>query len=164
MENNNKKYIVAWVKAIILLPINVVIFIPVLILYFTHFRYASPTVWQSILGCIILILGLTLAIWTMVLFHKIGKGTPAPWDKKEKLVVEGPYKSIRNPMLLSVMLMLLSESIILNSKILLIYTIFCFILNCFYFKFVEEKQLEKRFGEEYIEYRKNVPMWFPRIR
>ena len=32
-----------------------------------------------------------------------------------------------------------------------------------YLKLVEEKELEKKFGQAYIDYKKKVPMFFPRL-
>jgi protein-S-isoprenylcysteine O-methyltransferase Ste14 len=42
--------------------------------------------------------------------------------------------------------------------------IFFFVLNTVYFIFSEEPGLERRFGSEYNEYKKNVPRWIPRLK
>jgi protein-S-isoprenylcysteine O-methyltransferase Ste14 len=39
-----------------------------------------------------------------------------------------------------------------------------FIGNAIYFPLIEEKGLEKRFGDEYRDYKANVPRWIPRLR
>lgn len=153
-----------WIKAIIILPFNVIVTIPCLILYFSGFRYTVPNIYQIILGIILLFCGLYLAIWTMILFYKIGKGTLAPWAPTKHLVIEGPFKIVRNPMITGVLTILTSEALILNSSNLLYWMILFFIINCIYFKVFEEKQLEKNFGEEYLEYKKNVPMWIPKFK
>lgn len=153
-----------WIKAILILPFNVIVVIPCLILYFSKYSYVIPSLWQIIIGVIVLLFGLTLAIWTMVLFQKIGKGTLAPWATTKHLVVEGPFKYTRNPMITGVLAVLLAESLILNSINLLYWMVLFFIINCIYFKVFEEKQLIRNFGDEYIEYRKNVPMWLPKIK
>jgi len=36
--------------------------------------------------------------------------------------------------------------------------------NAIYFPLVEEKGLEKRFGDDYLEYKQNVPRWIPRFK
>lgn len=153
-----------WIKAIIILPFNVTVIIPLLILYFTKFQYRVPNIVQLILGVLLLLLGLVLAIWTMVLFQKIGKGTLAPWATTKHLVVEGPFKFVRNPMITGVLLILTAESIILNTMCIFYWAALFFVINCVYFKLFEEKQLERNFGEEYLEYKKNVPMWIPKIK
>lgn len=153
-----------WIKAIIILPINVTIVIPFLILYFSKFQYNIPNIIQIIFGIILFIFGLFLAIWTMILFNTIGKGTLAPWAAPKHLVVEGPFKIVRNPMITGVLSILTAESLILNSINLFYWMIIFFIVNCIYFKLFEEKQLEKKFGQEYWEYKQKVPMWIPKFK
>jgi protein-S-isoprenylcysteine O-methyltransferase Ste14 len=46
----------------------------------------------------------------------------------------------------------------------LAWAILVFIINTVYFIFSEEPGLQKRFGEEYVEYKKNVPRWIPRLK
>ena len=59
--------------------------------------------------------GLALAVWTTSLFRTVGEGTPAPWAPPKKLVVRGPYRHVRNPMITSVLLMLGAESLFFGS-------------------------------------------------
>ena len=153
-----------WIKAIIILPFNVTVVIPCLILYFSKYKFSIPCPWQIISGLTLLFAGLYLAVWTMSLFHKIGKGTLAPWAATKHLVVEGPYKIVRNPMILGVLAILIAESLILNAINIFYWAILFFLINCIYFKVFEERQLERKFGKEYLEYRDNVPMWFPKIK
>lgn len=153
-----------WLKAIIILPFNVTVVIPSLILYFSKFQYNIPNIIQIIFGIILFIFGLFLAIWTMILFNTIGKGTLAPWAATKHLVIEGPFKITRNPMITGVLSILTAEALILNSINLLYWMIIFFIINCIYFKLFEEKQLERNFGQEYLEYKKKVPMWIPKFK
>ena len=153
-----------WIKAIILLPFNVLVVIPCLILYFTKFHYHVPSVLQLSLGCLFLLCGVFLSWWTMVLFHKVGKGTPAPWAAPKHLVIQGPYKFVRNPMIISVLLILIGESLVLNTRYIFYWAIIFFVLNCIYFKMFEEKQLERKFGVSYLNYKKSVPMWIPKFK
>ncbi len=153
-----------WIKAIILLPFNVTVSIPCLILYFVGFKYITPNLLQIILGLMLLMFGLFLAIWAMYLFHKIGKGTLAPWAQTKNLVIEGPYKYVRNPMIIGVLSILLSEVLILNTIWLFYWFVLFFVINSVYFKLYEEKQLEKAFGSNYLKYKKDIPMWLPKIK
>ena len=153
-----------WVKAIIILPFNVTVVIPCLILYLSKYKFSIPCPWQLISGLTLLFIGLYLAVWAMSLFHKIGKGTLAPWAATKHLVVEGPYKIVRNPMILGVLAILIAESLILNAINIFYWAILFFLINCIYFKAFEEKQLERKFGKDYLEYKNNVPMWFPKIK
>lgn len=153
-----------WIKAIVLLPGNALIVIPAILLYFTNYSYAYPHTVQIIIGMIFLLLGLFLAIWTMYLFEVVGKGTAAPWHPPQKLVVKGPYRHVRNPMLTSVLIMILAETLLLHSYVLLIYFFAFLVINTIYFYFFEEKSLEKRFGEDYVMYKQNVSRWIPKIK
>lgn len=153
-----------WIKAIIVLPFNVIVIIPSLILYFSKFKYFMPNIVQLIFGIVLLVFGLFLAIWTMILFAKIGKGTLAPWAATKHLIIEGPYRIVRNPMITGVLLVLTAEALILSSIYIFYWMVLFFIINCVYFKLFEEKQLVRNFGDEYIAYRKSVPMWFPKIK
>ena len=153
-----------WLKAIFILPFNVTIVIPCLILYFTKFRYNLLHYWELIFGILLILLGLSLAIWTMILFHKIGKGTLAPWASTQHLIIEGPYKITRNPMITGILIILFGETLVLNSLYILCWTILFFVINCIHFKLYEEKNLAEKFGDEYLEYKKSVPAWIPKIK
>ena len=152
-----------WFCALILLPFNVLVIIPVVILYFTNFTYQFPNILQFICGLIVLLGGMLLSGWSMGLFYKIGKGTLAPWAAPKHLVVQGPYKFVRNPMIIGVILILLAEALLLNTRYIFYWAVVFFILNNIYFHYFEEKQLKKTFGKEYLDYKKQVPMWLPKF-
>ena len=152
-----------WIKAIIILPFNVLVTIPVLILYFSGYRYVYNNLFLIILGCLLLIFGLRLGVLTMILFNNTGKGTAAPWAPPEYLVIKGPYKYVRNPMITAVLSVLLAESLLLNSPEIFCWFVLFFVINSIYFPLFEEKQLKERFGEEYLEYMKKVPRWIPKF-
>ena len=153
-----------WIKAIVILPFNVLVIIPALILYFSNYKYSFNGFIPVVIGILFLIFGLTFAIWTMRLFNNIGKGTAAPWAPPKFLVAEGPYKYVRNPMITAVLSILLAESLILNSFAILCWFGGFFILNAIYFPLFEERQLKERFGDEYVEYMRKVPRWIPRLK
>ncbi len=66
-------------------------------------------------------------------------------------------------MISSVLIILLGEALIFSSIELFALFIFFFILNHIYFVYSEEPGLIKRFGDDYVEYMKNVPRWIPRL-
>jgi Putative protein-S-isoprenylcysteine methyltransferase len=152
-----------WFRALILLPFNVLVIIPGIILYFINFNYQVPSILQFICGLIALLCGMFLSGWSMMLFYQIGKGTPAPWAAPKHLVVQGPYKFVRNPMIIGVILILLAEALVLNTRYIFYWAVVFFILNNIYFHYFEEKQLERTFGKEYLDYKKKVPMWLPKF-
>ena len=153
-----------WILPILILPMNAVVFIPCVILWLTGYQWKANYLASTVLGCILMLAGMGFAVWTMLLFHTIGCGTAAPWDPPKCLVVAGPYCHVRNPMLTSVFVIQAAESLLLNSWAIFTWLIVFFIANMLYFAFVEERELEKRFGDAYHEYRQNVPRLIPRLR
>lgn len=153
-----------WLKTILILPFNVIVVIPLIILFFTGYHYKPSAGAFFITGMVLLLAGFLLSAWTMVLFNNIGKGTAAPWNPPKNLVIEGPYSYLRNPMITGVLLILISECFLLSAISLIWWVIIFFIINNIYFVLFEEKQLENKFGNLYKEYKKNVPMWIPRLK
>ena len=153
----------SWIKTILILPLNVLVFIPGVMLYLSDYEFSLAQGWQAVGGIFLLILGLSLALWTMMLFHHKGKGTAAPWNPPKKLVIEGPYRHVRNPMITSVLVIIIAEWLLLGAWQLLVLFIIFLIGNMIYFPLVEEKGLEKRFGEDYLRYKKHVPRYIPRL-
>ena len=114
-------------------------------------------------GIVLVSVGLTLMVATIRLFVTIGKGTLAPWNPTQKLVVQGVYRHVRNPMISGVFFVLLGEAVGTGSLPLYGWAVFFIVINMFYMPLVEEPGLGKRFGKDYEEYRRNVPRWIPRV-
>ena len=106
--------------------------------------------------------GVRLIFDTIFLFATSGKGTLAPWDPTRSLVVEGPYRRVRNPMITGVGLVLLGEAALFGSPAILAELGVFALANALWMPLVEEPGLVRRFGEEYLEYRGAVPRWIPR--
>lgn len=114
-------------------------------------------------GLLILALGSVLCGWCVVLFLR-ARGTPVPLNPPEELLQTGLYGRTRNPMLTGVFLVLFGLGIVLGSvSMVLIWTPGYILLHVLELKLVEEPELERRFGPAYAEYRKRVPMFFPRL-
>ena len=153
----------------IVLPGTALVFVPAIILTLADnsgasFHLASPDqilFWLALLPAGV---GLGLAFWTVSLFKKFGRGTPAPWDPPERLVIRGPYRHVRNPMITSALLILFAEALLFRSWPIAVWMVFFFIGNTIYFRLIEEKGLEERFGNDYREYKARVPRWIPRIK
>ena len=157
------------VIAIIVLPGTALVFVPAIILTLAEnsgVSYQSATPDQSLFWLALLPagVGLGLAVWTVALFMKFGNGTPAPWDPPKELVIRGPYRHVRNPMISGALLILLAEALLFQSWPLSVWMVAFFIVNTIYFRFIEEKGLEKRFGEDYRKYKGRVPRWLPRLQ
>ena len=113
-------------------------------------------------GAVLVAAGVALWAWTVRLFARIGRGTLAPWDPTRRLVVEGPYRHVRNPMISGVLAILAGEGLVFGSARILIWAAAFLAVNTAYFVASEEPGLERRFGDEYRAYRAAVPRWIPR--
>ena len=110
-----------------------------------------------------LIIGAALALWTVYSFIK-ARGSPVPLNPPKKLVTTGLYSQVRNPMVLGWIIMLFGVGILLNSiSLIFIFTPLFLLLNVLYLKTIEEKEMEKKFGKQYLKYKKSVPMFIPRL-
>jgi protein-S-isoprenylcysteine O-methyltransferase Ste14 len=106
-------------------------------------------------------LALFLIGWSVQNFLKV-KGTPVPFNPPPQLVTSGPYAYTRNPMLTGVFALLFGFGIFFGSiSLLFVFTPFFIFVNFWELKAIEEPELVKRLGQEYIEYRKTTPMFFP---
>ena len=152
-----------WIAAIIILPVNVLIVIPVILLYLTNFTFNRPSVLQIIFSLITGIIGAFFAGWSMLTFKSKGNGTPAPWAPPENFVVTGPYKYVRNPMISGVIFLLYTEFCITMSVALFLWFLAFTFINLLYIHYVEEPQLKKRFGASYEKYLKTTPCWIPKF-
>ena len=72
------------------------------------------------------------------------------------LITTGIYKHIRHPQILSWMLILVGISLYLNSPISSILTLLLLFFFKILFQSIEERQLVKKYGNEYIEYRRKT--------
>ena len=103
-------------------------------------------------------------LWCAWDFAVKGMGTPAPIDAPKKLVVNGLYRFVRNPMYLGVFCLILSQAMTRYSRPIPVY--FVFVGVCFHLFIVlyEEPHLRKVFGREYEDYCRHVRRWIPRLR
>jgi protein-S-isoprenylcysteine O-methyltransferase Ste14 len=93
-----------------------------------------------------------------------GKGTPLPLDPPKKLVVEGPYGVVRNPLYWSVAFVMLGEAAVFHSLAITDCAIVYFVVASLFVLVFEEPELRWRFGAQYEEYCQRVPRWLPRLR
>lgn len=151
--------------SILLLPFVVVVVIPSWLLGAGRSAgetLISPRGWVVLAGAILLATGLGTFTWCVALFGRIGRGTLAPWDPTHHLVAAGPYRYVRNPMILSVALILGGEALVFRSAALWAWLAVFVLINHVYFVVLEEPGLERRFGRSYVDYRQRVPRWVPR--
>lgn len=150
--------------AILILPFNVMVTVPALILAARHVPLAPLTPLRAFAGGALVLSGLGLAIWTMAAFATIGKGTLAPWDPPRKLVIVGPYRHWRHPMITGVALIVFGEALFFAAAAIGWWGLGFLIANALYLPFIEEPDLVRRFGDDYRAYMQAVPRWRPRFK
>lgn len=143
-----------------ILPITVLIIVPLSI----EPEITIKNLPAFLIGVLIMIAGLALIGKTISALTRIGDGTLAPWSPTKKLVTNGIYGYVRNPMILGVLITLLGESAAILSAQIFKWTIIFFVINNIWFLIYEEPNLEKKFGDQYREYKKSVPRWIPNLR
>ena len=117
----------------------------------------------SLIGLALLAAGLPLWAWCILVFWW-ARGTPVPFNPPRELVVAGPYARVRNPMAIGVFLSLFGLGFLLHSLSMVCgWTPMAFVLHAISVKRIEEPELAHRFGEKYRDYRRRVPMFFPRV-
>ena len=161
-------WIVRHAFAIVILPVTMTIFIPRWVIRGNAIAFrmpGGPLDWLSVIaGVLFFAAGFVLFVATVFLFATRGRGTLAPWDPPSRLVVDGPYRYVRNPMIAGVILIIIAESLVFRSMSLAEWAAAFFVINAIYFPLLEEPQLERRFGEEYRRYSRHVRRFIPRIR
>lgn len=143
-----------------ILPITALILVP---LYIER-NFSIKNLWTLLIGLFIGVIGLYIMTMTISTFIRIGKGTLAPWSPTRKLIIGGMYGYVRNPMIMGVLTVLIGESIAIKSLNIFIWTGIFFVISNIFFVLYEEPNLEKKFGNEYREYKRNVPRWLPRLK
>jgi protein-S-isoprenylcysteine O-methyltransferase Ste14 len=152
----------------VILPFTVLVIVPVWIARGSGVRLALrgsgsglliQAIWIAALG-----LGFLLFAASLSRFAREGKGTLAPWDPPRRLVITGPYRFVRNPMLSGVMFMLVGEACVLLSRPHAVWALMFCATTLLYIPVFEEPALEARFGPSYREYARHVPRFIPRGR
>lgn len=114
-------------------------------------------------GVLVLIVGLWLFVYSLAHFARRGRGTLAPWDPPKSLVVSGPYRYVRNPMISGVIFVLFGEALVLHSWPHVTWALAFLALNAVYIPLLEEPRLELRFGDAYRRYCRHVGRLVPRL-
>lgn len=143
----------------------------ILIAFFiTFFRFKSSSLWNKIIpyyasveyiGIIVLIISLLFAIWARIVLGSNWSGAIQK-VKGQRLVCQGPYKYIRNPIYTGIVCGFLGTVIAFRTLASLLG--FFIILVAYIVKInKEQKFLIMEFGEEYKEYIKKSWALIPYI-
>lgn len=152
--------------SVLLAPAMMTVFIPAVIVWLTGVDAPDLGTVQDLLlvtaGGLLIAFGLGMLVWTVVLFDRVGEGTLAI-GSPTKLVVRGPYRHVRNPMMTAVFCLQLGTATALASPWLIGWFALFFTATMIAIRTVEEPHLRRRFGADYDEYRRHVPRWIPRL-
>lgn len=151
---------------IVFFPIVFILFFvlgPGLLVY-RHVRLPMdlPPAVRLCLGFILAGIGVTLYLWTILLFAKT-QGTQVPIAPTQALVTTGPYAVSRNPMVTGTVIMVLGAGFLFGSWSFMLAGLVPPVPYLIYIKVVEERELEARFGEEYVSYKRSTPFILPRL-
>ena len=119
---------------------------------------------NPIIALVLMVAGWLFANWTVKVQFSFGKGTPIPLMATQKLVVKRPYTYCRNPMTLGTTAYYLGVATWTGSISGLILSLIYPVGILIYIKLIEEKELEQRFGLEYLEYKRRTPFLIPHFR
>jgi len=154
--------------AVAVLPFTVAVVIPIWLARRDGIRFGLGASLGGLVvqGCGVglLAIGVVLFLASLGRFVSEGKGTLAPWDPPRRLVVRGPYRYVRNPMISGVVIVLFGEAALLLSRPHFLWALVFLGLNAVYIPLLEEPLLAERFGADYSQYRRHVPRLLPRWR
>ena len=156
------------VRAFFIVPFNILLVIPALILWVTSILKPGD-LWEisfyplaAAIGALMFALGVWGVIRSVIdLTYEGEEGTPLPWEPPTKFRSSGIYGVTRNPMVSCVSFISLGEALLFGSMALLCWYGFFVTVNLVYIPIFEEPELEKRYGGPYLEYKKRVPRWIP---
>jgi protein-S-isoprenylcysteine O-methyltransferase Ste14 len=114
-------------------------------------------------GLLPLVVGSALYVAAAKSFVSAG-GTPSPFRPPGRLVRGGVYGGTRNPLYFSFLLIVLGESLLLDSVALAAWLVFLAAGLHLRVTLYEEPGLRQSFGAAWDAYRKAVPRWLPAIR
>jgi len=129
-----------------------------------HLPGPLPDLLRFPVSTVVLTIGAVVIAWSVFHFLKV-KGTPVPLNPPPKVVDTGPYRYARNPMLTGVFVLLFGIGFAIDSlSLVVVFTPLYIAANVWELKNIEEPELVRRLGDEYVAYRDRTPMFLPGFR
>ena len=141
----------------------VLIYVPARLLSWSGIVRPAAIEVQQVAGMVIGAAGAAIALWCIFTFASIGRGTPAPFDPPRRLVIQGPYRFVRNPMYIGAGLALAGAALFYESWPLLGYAGLFFLATHVFVVWYEEPTLQRTFGPDYEAYCRRVRRWWPSV-
>lgn len=114
-------------------------------------------------GVVVFVLASALGVWSAVAMSTRGGGTPLPSQATTRLVVDGPYKFVRNPMAVAGIAQGAAVGLVLQSWLVVAYAVAGSVVWNTLVRPVEERDLAHKFGDAYRDYAAQVRCWVPRL-
>jgi protein-S-isoprenylcysteine O-methyltransferase Ste14 len=114
---------------------------------------------MQVAGLAVAVCGAALALACIATFVFVGKGTPAPFDPPRRLVVNGPYRWMRNPMYVGAVIAMLGAALYYQSAALAAYAAGFLTATHLFVVAYEEPTLREAFDGAYERYCQRVPRW-----
>lgn len=111
---------------------------------------------QSI-GIGLIFLGSIMVYWAQTTSGNYKENDPK--FKNKSFFYRGPYKFTRNPTHFGLLIMTLGLALLINSFFSIVFTIIAHVLTKIFFVKKQEKILEKKYGDLYLDYKKKVKNW-----
>lgn len=164
MERAQKEY-PRWYRALNLIGTIVFVFLALPFLYLYTGCYIEqyvciplPVDLANTLAILSLLCGGSMIVWTLLLQYRQGQGSGSHMVPTKKLIVQGPYKIMRHPMLFGAVFFYFGTGTLFASLVVGLYSaLVTGVLAYFFACYVEEPVLVARFGAQYKQYQKEVP-------
>lgn len=131
--------------------------LPVLFHYLIPLRTVISAPY-SYLGAVLMVVGLAVSTWGSMEFRKAKTGLLLRGGGAA-LVTSGPFRFSRNPMYLGMLLWALGLAVLLGSLSVFLFPILLSLLAELYIIPLEEKAMERMFGQQYAAYKRRVRRW-----
>ncbi len=100
-----------------------------------------------------------IIVWTLILQYRYAKGSGSHLIPTQKLIIHGPYKLCRHPMMLSAALLYFATGLLFSTLFVAFYGAFATLITGYFFViYFEEPLLIARFGNKYKQYQAQVPL------
>jgi protein-S-isoprenylcysteine O-methyltransferase Ste14 len=142
-------------------PGFVLVYIP---FWIARFRIpAGEPLWRVLVAAALIVAGTVPAFESMKRFVVVGRGTLVPAVPTEHLVVSGMYRYVRNPMYVGILFALAGEVLLFRSRDLAVFALLLWLGFHLFVSLYEEPTLTRRYGDEYLRFKRYVPRWLPRL-
>jgi protein-S-isoprenylcysteine O-methyltransferase Ste14 len=141
----------------------VLIYVPARLLSWSGIVGPAAIGVEQVAGMIVGTAGGLVALWSIFSFAFIGKGTPAPFDPPRRLVIQGPYQFVRDPMYIGAGFAIAGPALFYKSWVLLMYVGLFLLITHLFVIWYEEPTLRRTFGHEYEVYCLRIGRWWPRL-